>query len=218
MAEISIIGGGIAGLVAAITVAEQGGSAVLYEANPKLGGTFEQLWPTFNPFTGVPLPAMFGGEIPEGQAREDFNSVVSNANAFIFKLRSGAAVTESEAKRLAPALPSIGLPAPINQVRIRNMTRFLEKNLEVLERRSQMVRDAGITDSNAEQRAEELQAIANQNPFTAVPFEADNDPLREALAAGAVPLGTTVHDIRDDGTMLVNVPGVGQRILRAVEE
>jgi phytoene dehydrogenase-like protein len=38
MAEISIIGGGIAGLVAAITVAERGGSAVLYEANPKLGG------------------------------------------------------------------------------------------------------------------------------------------------------------------------------------
>jgi phytoene dehydrogenase-like protein len=38
MTGISIIGGGIAGLVAAITVAEQGGSAVLYEANTKLGG------------------------------------------------------------------------------------------------------------------------------------------------------------------------------------
>jgi len=38
MTEISIIGGGIAGLVAAITVAEQSGSAVLYEAIPRLGG------------------------------------------------------------------------------------------------------------------------------------------------------------------------------------
>jgi phytoene dehydrogenase-like protein len=38
MAEITIIGGGIAGLVAAISVAEQGESAVLYEASPKLGG------------------------------------------------------------------------------------------------------------------------------------------------------------------------------------
>lgn len=38
MTKITIIGGGIAGLVAAISVAEQGGSAVLYEASPKLGG------------------------------------------------------------------------------------------------------------------------------------------------------------------------------------
>ena len=38
MREISIIGGGIAGLVAAISVAEQGGSVVLYEASSKLGG------------------------------------------------------------------------------------------------------------------------------------------------------------------------------------
>ena len=38
MKEISIVGGGIAGLVAAITVAEHGGNAVLYEAAPRLGG------------------------------------------------------------------------------------------------------------------------------------------------------------------------------------
>ena len=38
MTEISIIGGGIAGLVAAITVVEQGGNAVLFEASPRLGG------------------------------------------------------------------------------------------------------------------------------------------------------------------------------------
>ncbi len=38
MKEISIIGGGIAGLVAAITVAEQGGTAVLLEASPRTGG------------------------------------------------------------------------------------------------------------------------------------------------------------------------------------
>lgn len=38
MTEISIIGGGIAGLIAAITVVEQGGNAVLFEASPRLGG------------------------------------------------------------------------------------------------------------------------------------------------------------------------------------
>lgn len=38
MTEIKIVGGGVAGLVAAITIAEAGGSATLLEASPRLGG------------------------------------------------------------------------------------------------------------------------------------------------------------------------------------
>ncbi len=38
MKEISIIGGGIAGLVAAIQITSQGGSAVLHEASSKIVG------------------------------------------------------------------------------------------------------------------------------------------------------------------------------------
>jgi phytoene dehydrogenase-like protein len=38
MTEITIIGGGLAGLIAANTIAEQGGRAVLYEAGARLGG------------------------------------------------------------------------------------------------------------------------------------------------------------------------------------
>jgi hypothetical protein len=38
MQEITIVGGGLAGLVAAISVAEKGGSVILHEARPRLGG------------------------------------------------------------------------------------------------------------------------------------------------------------------------------------
>ncbi len=38
MQEITIVGGGLAGLVAAISVAEKGGSVILEEARPRLGG------------------------------------------------------------------------------------------------------------------------------------------------------------------------------------
>ena len=38
MARVEIIGGGLAGLVAAVTVAEGGGEATLIEANAQLGG------------------------------------------------------------------------------------------------------------------------------------------------------------------------------------
>ena len=38
MQEITIVGGGLAGLVAAISVAEKGGTVILEEAGPRLGG------------------------------------------------------------------------------------------------------------------------------------------------------------------------------------
>jgi flavin-dependent dehydrogenase len=65
MADITVVGGGLAGMVAAITAAEQGAKVHLYEAHQSLGGRARSTPPPFVANDG-PMPSTTTGRCGRG--------------------------------------------------------------------------------------------------------------------------------------------------------
>jgi phytoene dehydrogenase-like protein len=65
MADITVIGGGLAGMVAAIAAAEQGAKVHLYEAHQTLGGRARSTRHRSSPTT-APMPSTTTGRCGRG--------------------------------------------------------------------------------------------------------------------------------------------------------
>lgn len=111
MAEISIIGGGIAGLVAAITIAEQGGSAVLYEASPKLGGRARTQSGDYRPNLGP--HALYHGSFATWLIAKGLCPEIVPPKKSVFKLARGNRVRMLPLA-LLPMLRTLKREAPID--------------------------------------------------------------------------------------------------------
>ena len=111
MTEITIIGGGIAGLVAAITVAEQGGSAVLYEASPKLGGRARTEDGPYRPNLGP--HALYHGAFSDWLMAEGLCPEIEPPRKSAFKLARANRVRMLPLA-LLPMLRSLKREAPID--------------------------------------------------------------------------------------------------------
>jgi len=111
MTEIKIIGGGIAGLVAAISVAEQGGSAVLYEASPKLGGRARTEDGPYRPNLGP--HALYHGAFSDWLMAEGLCPEIEPPRKSAFKLARANRVRMLPLA-LLPMLRSLKREAPID--------------------------------------------------------------------------------------------------------
>jgi len=111
MAEISIIGGGIAGLVAAITVAEQGEPAVIYEASPKLGGRARTEDGDYRPNLGA--HALYHGAFSEWMTAQGLCPELAPPRKSAFKIARNDRVHRLPLA-LLPMLRTLKRQAPID--------------------------------------------------------------------------------------------------------
>ena len=110
MQEISIVGGGLAGLVAAITIAEQGGRAVLYEASPQLGGRARTEDGPHRPNLGP--HALYHGSLAVWLAERDLCPPLAPPRKSAFRIARGGRIRRLPLA-LLPMLRTLKRSAPV---------------------------------------------------------------------------------------------------------
>ncbi len=111
MQEISIVGGGLAGLVAAVTVAEQGGRAVLYEATPLLGGRARTGDGLHRPNLGP--HALYHGSLSRWLAERELCPPLAPPRKSAFRLARGGRIRRLPLA-LLPMLRTLKRAAPVD--------------------------------------------------------------------------------------------------------
>lgn len=110
MKEISIIGGGIAGLVAEIQITSQGGSAVLHEASSKLGGRARTEDGAYRPSLGP--HALYHGAFSDWMMERGICPEITPPKKSAFKIARGGRIRLLPLA-LLPMLRTLKRDAPI---------------------------------------------------------------------------------------------------------
>lgn len=112
MAEIAIVGGGLGGLVAAISVAERGGRVILHEARGRLGGRADTATGDYR--VNVGPHALYAGPFTDWLRERALLPPVTRPSLTGLRLRADGRVRRSPL-RLLPAMRNAGRPAPVER-------------------------------------------------------------------------------------------------------